>query len=66
MGRLWRKQNKLEARLGENCQKPKWMRKRTYERIWTQINDLEERQVACWTGIMRIMRRSGMTLADLY
>jgi hypothetical protein len=43
MDRLWRKQRKLEARLGENYRKLKWMRMRTYERIWAQIDDVEER-----------------------
>jgi hypothetical protein len=66
MDRLWRKQGKLEARLADDCQKPKWMRMRTYERIWTKIDVIEERKdVACWTGVMRIMRRGGMTLAEL-
>jgi hypothetical protein len=44
IGRLWRKQRKLEGRLGENYQRPKGMRQRTYERIWTQIEDVEERK----------------------
>src|SRR5579862_873928 len=44
MSRLWRKQRKLEGRLGESYQKPRWMRRRTYERIWAQINDVEERK----------------------
>ena len=66
MGRLWRKQHKLEARLEDGYLKPKWMRMSTYERIWTQIEKVEERKdVVCTMGIMRLMRRSGMTLANL-
>ena len=44
MGRLWRKQHNLEAKLRDGYLKPKWMRMRTYERIWTQIDVIEERK----------------------
>jgi len=40
--RLWRKQQKLEARLTENGGKPKWMRMRTFERIYERISAVEE------------------------
>jgi hypothetical protein len=67
IGRLWRKQNKLEARLGEDCQKPKWMRTRTYESIWTKINEVEERKDhAFCVGALALLRRGGMTLEELY
>jgi hypothetical protein len=66
LGRLWRKQHKLEARLGEDCQKPKWMRMRTYERIWTQINEVEEmKDHAFCLGAMAILRRGGISIDDL-
>jgi hypothetical protein len=66
MDRLWRQQLKLEATLGDNYQKPKWMRMKTYERIWAKIGEIEERKDAvCRAGIMRIMRRGGLTMADL-
>jgi hypothetical protein len=62
LGRLWRKQRKLEARLGDNHQKPKWMRMRTYERIWTQINEVEEmKDQAFYLGAMAILRRGGVS-----
>jgi hypothetical protein len=66
IGRLWRKQRKLEAKLGEECQKPKWMRMRTYERIWEKINEVEEwKDHAFCVGALAILRRGGMTLDDL-
>ena len=37
VGRLWRKQLKLESRIGEEGEKPKWMRKQTYWRICAGI-----------------------------
>jgi hypothetical protein len=30
---MWRKQSKIEARLGENWRRPKGMRQHTYERL---------------------------------
>ena len=42
MDRLWRKQRKLEKRLGEDYEKPKGMHWRTYERMTEQISDIEE------------------------
>ncbi len=41
-GRLWRKQRKLEARLTEHDGKPKWMRARTFDRIYEKIVAVEE------------------------
>lgn len=46
MGRAWRKQSKLEARLGPNWRRPKGMRLRTYERLFTALLDCEERREA--------------------
>lgn len=42
MGRMWRKQDKLAARLGEDGEKPKGMHWSTYERINDQIDDVEQ------------------------
>ena len=42
MGRAWRKQSKLEARLGPNWQRPKGMRLRTYELLFTTLLECEE------------------------
>lgn len=41
MGRLWRKQRKIEKRLGPDGERPKRMHWRTYERIWEQIEEIE-------------------------
>lgn len=41
LGRLWRKQAKIEARLGEYWRRPKGMRFRTYLRLTASIRDLE-------------------------
>ena len=66
IGRLWRKQNKLEARLGEDRLKPKWMRERTYERICTKINEVEDiKDHAFRIGALALFRRTGMTWKDL-
>ena len=46
MNRLWRKQRKLEAKLGNNFRKPKGMHLRTFDRIFTQLNDVLGRQNA--------------------
>lgn len=45
--RAWRKQFKLERRLGENGQRPRYMHRATYERIRAAILDCEyQREVA--------------------
>lgn len=44
MDGLWRKQAKIEGRLGENWQQPKGMWCRTYERRLAQLWKLEERR----------------------
>jgi hypothetical protein len=64
-GRLWRKQRKLEARLGDNYQKPKWMRMCTYDRIWTKINEVEEtKDRAFYVGALALLRRGRMMMED--
>jgi hypothetical protein len=42
--RLWGRQQKIEAKLGENWQRPKGMRQRTYERLLTRLQDCELRR----------------------
>jgi hypothetical protein len=57
--RLWRRQYKLEARLGAECQKPKWMRMRTYARICAGIDAIEDmKDYAFCVGAVALMRRS--------
>lgn len=42
LGRMWRRQGKLEARLGPDWRRPKGMHKRTHERLLEGIIDCEE------------------------
>lgn len=42
LGRLWRQQAKIEAKLAPNWQRPKHMHRRTYERLTRRLWDLEE------------------------
>ncbi len=46
LGRLSRKLLKLEAGLGEDGGKPKWMRWRTYERLCERIDTVEVARIA--------------------
>jgi hypothetical protein len=58
--RLWRKQSKLESRLGQDGDRPKRMRQRTYERIWARIDAVEAaRDAAWWPGFARLAARLG-------
>jgi hypothetical protein len=42
------------------------MRVRTYQRIWSQIDEVEEQKhAACMVGLMAILSRGGLTLADM-
>ena len=42
MDRAWRKQSKLEARLGPNWRRPKGMRQRTYDKLFAAVLACEE------------------------
>jgi hypothetical protein len=42
MGRMWRKQQSIEARLGDNWLRPKGMRQNTYRRLLDSLMDCEE------------------------
>lgn len=44
LDRMWRKQAKIEARLGEHWQRPKGMRQRTYTRLVDMLEDCEYRR----------------------
>jgi hypothetical protein len=43
---LWRKLAKIEQRLGEHWRRPKGMRRRTYDRLFAELVDCEERRDA--------------------
>jgi len=60
VSRLWRKQCKLEAKLCEGYKRPKWMRSRTYERIFAQTDQVEESKDAMFCrGALSILKRCG-------
>lgn len=44
LDRMWRKQTKIEARLGKYWQRPKGMRQKTYESLRSQVSQLEQRR----------------------
>ncbi len=48
LDRTWRKQQRLEAKLGEYWRRPKGMRQRTYERLIDGVRDCEERREAAF------------------
>lgn len=53
IGRMWRKQSRLEARLGEHWTRPKGMRWRTYERLFRAVMECEQRRdeaLACFAA----------------
>jgi len=64
--RLWRKQRKLEARLGENGERPQGMHQRTYERICAKLDAVEgAKDLDFLNGAASLMRRLGMPLDEL-
>ena len=48
LDRMWRKQSKLEARLGKHWQRPKGMRHRTYQALLDRLHDCEVRRDAAF------------------
>lgn len=61
LGRLWRKQRKLEARLGENGERPKGMRVRTYTRICAKLDDVgQAKDRDFMIGAARLLARLGV------
>jgi len=44
LDRTWRRQHRIEARLGKNWRRPKGMRQRTYDRLFARLIDCEERR----------------------
>lgn len=44
LARTWRKQSRLEARLGDHWSRPKGMRLRTYERLFAAVLACEEKR----------------------
>lgn len=44
LGRMWRKQARIEGRLADHWQRPKGMRQKTYVRLRSKVFELEERR----------------------
>lgn len=44
MARTWREQRRIEEKIGEDWQRPKGMRQRTYERLMDRLTDCEMRR----------------------
>jgi len=59
LDRMWRKQSKIERRLGEHWRRPKGMHSATYERIVQAIMDCEEQRNAAF---IVAVRRLGLNL----
>lgn len=53
MGRAWRRQRRLEHRLGEDYERPKGMHLKTYERICDGIDACEAAKDAALTGFIK-------------
>lgn len=57
---LWRRQAKIERRLGEHWRRPKGMRHRTYDRLFAELLDCEEgRDAALAVALSRLLGRTG-------
>ncbi len=51
LGRLWRKQAKIEARLGDSWRRPKGMRRRTFSLLLGELVRLEERRYGLFADL---------------
>lgn len=59
IGRLWRKQRKLEKRLGEHWRRPNGMHRATYERILEKLVGIEARKDGLFEqAVSRLLGRS--------
>ena len=60
MDRLWRRQRKLEDRLGPDEEKPKRMRWRTYQRLLNRVDAIEAAKEEIWLPqFARLAQRLG-------
>lgn len=59
LGRTWRRQSKIERRLGDDWQRAKGMHRTTYEQLLQVVYDCEEKRDA---GLLRYMARLGLAL----
>jgi hypothetical protein len=64
LDRIWRKQRKIEGRLGEYWQRPKGMHQTTYAKLMATIIDCEERRDAALVAAFERLF-PGRTIGDL-
>jgi hypothetical protein len=60
LDRLWRRQSKIETRLGEHWRRPKGMRRHTYERLIAEVIDCEEKRDKALAGFMAALGTKGL------
>lgn len=66
LDRMWRKQGKIEARLGDRWQRPKGMRQQTYRGLIATLNDCEERREDAFAAFAaRLFGGAGLESMDL-
>lgn len=59
--RCWRQQRKIEAKLTDDGDRPKGMRRRTFERLCQKWDAIEEhKDELFWPGLLRLARRLGV------
>ena len=64
LGRMWRKQAKVEAKLGEDWERPKGMHKTTHERLLSIIGDCEDWRNAAFESHLAVLMRRYPVLRD--
>lgn len=65
VGRLWRRQQRIEAKLADDWQRPRGMHRATHSRLLSAILDCEERRDALlWDFLARLMARHPALQAD--
>jgi hypothetical protein len=61
--RCWRQQRKIEAKLTDEGDRPKGMRRRTFERLCQKWDAIEERKDELWLpGFLGLAQRLGMDM----
>jgi hypothetical protein len=65
--RCWRQQRKIEAKLTEEGDRPKGMRRRTFDRLCLKWEAIEERKDELFLpGLFRLAERLGMSPDELF
>jgi hypothetical protein len=65
--RCWRQQRKIEAKLTDDGERPRGMRRRTFERLCARWEAVEERKDELWLpGFERLARRLGFDPGQMF